>query len=65
MKNVCHCCRPPKNQKKRSLFKSLAATKFFQRTELDWVEVGLQVCSACCARNAFLSRRHLHFHPAE
>lgn len=35
--------RPPKSQKKRSLFKSLAATKFFQRTELDWVEVGLQV----------------------
>jgi pre-mRNA-processing factor 8 len=39
----CLCHRPPKNQKKRSLFKSLAATKFFQRTELDWVEVGLQV----------------------
>lgn len=39
--------RPPKSQKKRSLFKSLAATKFFQRTELDWVEVGLQVRAAC------------------
>ncbi len=21
-----------------------ATTKFFQRTELDWVEIGLQVC---------------------
>lgn len=35
----------PKSMKKRSLFKSLAATKFFQQTELDWVEVGLQVSS--------------------
>lgn len=51
-------CRPPKNQKKRSLFKSLAATKFFQRTELDWVEVGLQVGAAsavCCAASAVCS----------
>jgi len=23
---------------------ALKATKFFQTTELDWVEVGLQVC---------------------
>ncbi|CAH8282452.1 unnamed protein product [Eruca vesicaria subsp. sativa] len=36
--------RPPKAQKKKHLFRSLAATKFFQSTELDWVEVGLQVC---------------------
>lgn len=43
----CPVARPPKSQKKRSLFKSLAATKFFQRTELDWVEVGLQVRAAC------------------
>lgn len=28
----------------KSLFKALKATKFFQSTELDWVEVGLQVC---------------------
>jgi hypothetical protein len=38
--------KPPKNMKKKSLFKALKATKFFQTTELDWVEVGLQVC--CC-----------------
>jgi pre-mRNA-processing factor 8 len=29
---------------KRNLFRTLKATKFFQVTELDWVEVGLQVC---------------------
>ncbi|CDY51887.1 BnaC01g41280D [Brassica napus] len=28
--------RPPKAQKKKHLFRSLAATKFFQSTELDW-----------------------------
>jgi len=36
--------RKPKNLNKKYLFRSLAATKFFQRTELDWVEAGLQVC---------------------
>ncbi|XP_023634422.1 pre-mRNA-processing-splicing factor 8A isoform X2 [Capsella rubella] len=36
--------RPPKAQKKKHLFRSLAGTKFFQSTELDWVEAGLQVC---------------------
>ena len=38
--------KPPKNMKKKSLFKALRATKFFQSTELDWVEAGLQV-TAC------------------
>jgi hypothetical protein len=37
--------RPSKNQKKKNLFRALKATKFFQVTELDWVEAGLQVCS--------------------
>lgn len=36
--------RPPKGLKKKYLFRSLRATKFFQTTELDWVEAGLQVC---------------------
>ena len=36
--------KPPRSVKKRSLLRSLKATKFFQRTELDWVEAGLQVC---------------------
>ncbi|ORM40251.1 Pre-mRNA-processing-splicing factor 8 [Babesia sp. Xinjiang] len=34
----------PKSMKKRKLFKVFRATKFFQTTELDWVEAGLQVC---------------------
>ena len=29
---------------KKNLFKTLRETKFFQETELDWLEVGLQVC---------------------
>ena len=36
--------RPPKSQRRRNLFSQLKATKFFQSTELDWVEAGLQVC---------------------
>lgn len=34
--------KPPAG--KQVLFKALKNTKFFQQTELDWVEVGLQVC---------------------
>ena len=36
--------KAPKSMKKRSLLKAFAATKFFQHTEIDWVEAGLQVC---------------------
>lgn len=36
--------RPPKAMNKKSLFRQLKATKFFQITRLDWVEAGLQVC---------------------
>ena len=36
--------RRPKALNRKHLFRSLKATKFFQSTELDWVEVGLQVC---------------------
>jgi len=35
--------RPNKPKAKRDLFKSLKSTKFFQCTELDWVEAGLQL----------------------
>lgn len=38
--------RKPKSQSKKNLFKALKATKFFQVTELDWVEAGLQVRTA-------------------
>lgn len=31
------------SQNKKNLFRSLKATKFFQQTELDWVEAGIQV----------------------
>ena len=37
----------PKALNRKHLFRSLKATKFFQSTELDWVEVGLQVLSQC------------------
>ncbi|KAL6783719.1 PRP8 [Auxenochlorella protothecoides x Auxenochlorella symbiontica] len=54
--------RPPKNMKKRSLFKSLAATKFFQSTELDWVEAGLQVCrQGYNMLNLLIHRKHLAY----
>lgn len=43
--------RPPKAQKKKNLFKALKATKFFQVTELDWVEAGLQVRAHGCLMN--------------
>ncbi|KAJ1607668.1 Prp8 [Cryptosporidium canis] len=33
-----------KNCKKRSFLRIIQNTKFFQSTEMDWVEVGLQVC---------------------
>ena len=36
--------KPDKPKNKRSLLKSLKSTKFFQCTELDWVEAGLQIC---------------------
>ena len=36
--------RPPKGLKRKYLFPTLRKTKFFQATQLDWVEAGLQVC---------------------
>ena len=36
--------KKPKSLCKRSLFKAFSSTKFFQKTNTDWVEVGLQVC---------------------
>jgi len=51
--------RHPKNLKKKSLFKALKATKFFQSTELDWVEVGLQVRHTRHAYASFHIGNHL------
>lgn len=36
--------RPPKALSKKNLFASFRQTKFFQSTEIDWVEAGLQCC---------------------
>jgi pre-mRNA-processing factor 8 len=35
--------RPPKALNKKYLFRAFKQTKFFQSTELDWVEAGLQL----------------------
>eukprot|EP00735_Rhodelphis_limneticus_P013308 TRINITY_DN692_c0_g1::TRINITY_DN692_c0_g1_i1::g.28748::m.28748 TRINITY_DN692_c0_g1::TRINITY_DN692_c0_g1_i1::g.28748 ORF type:complete len:2358 (+),score=811.76,sp/Q99PV0/PRP8_MOUSE/82.36/0.0,PROCN/PF08083.6/1.3e-219,PRP8_domainIV/PF12134.3/8.5e-126,U6-snRNA_bdg/PF10596.4/8.9e-94,PRO8NT/PF08082.6/6.6e-81,U5_2-snRNA_bdg/PF10597.4/3.6e-69,PROCT/PF08084.6/1.3e+04,PROCT/PF08084.6/1.4e-48,RRM_4/PF10598.4/1.8e-44,JAB/PF01398.16/9.6e-08,Lipocalin_3/PF12702.2/0.43 TRINITY_DN692_c0_g1_i1:123-7076(+) len=54
--------RPPKNRKKIYLFRSLKATKFFQTTELDWVETGLQVCrQGYNMLNLLIHRKNLNY----
>ncbi|KAF6096382.1 pre-mRNA processing factor 8 [Phyllostomus discolor] len=54
--------RPPKAQKKRYLFRSFKATKFFQSTKLDWVEVGLQVCrQGYNMLNLLIHRKNLNY----
>jgi pre-mRNA-processing factor 8 len=54
--------RPPKGLNKRSLFKALKATKFFQQTELDWVEAGLQVCrQGFNMLNLLIHRKNLNY----
>ncbi|CAG0915719.1 unnamed protein product [Notodromas monacha] len=54
--------RPPKAQKKRYLFRSFKATKFFQSTQLDWVEVGLQVCrQGYNMLNLLIHRKNLNY----
>ncbi|RHN38913.1 putative JAB1/MPN/MOV34 metalloenzyme domain, ribonuclease H-like domain, PRO8NT [Medicago truncatula] len=54
--------RPPKPQQKKNLFRSLQATKFFQTTELDWVEAGLQVCKqGYNMLNLLIHRKNLNY----
>ncbi|KAF7255034.1 hypothetical protein EG68_08398 [Paragonimus skrjabini miyazakii] len=54
--------RRPKPQKKRYLFRSFKATKFFQITTLDWVEVGLQVCrQGYNMLNLLIHRKNLNY----
>eukprot|EP00981_Chlorochromonas_danica_P006074 scaffold1268_cov174-Ochromonas_danica.AAC.8 len=54
--------RPPKPVAKKSLMKALKATKFFQCTELDWVEVGLQVCKqGYNMLNLLIHRKNLNY----
>lgn len=53
---------PPKNICKRNLFRQLHATKFFQSTELDWVEAGLQVCrQGYNMLNLLIQRKKLNY----
>jgi pre-mRNA-processing factor 8 len=47
---------------KRELFKALKATKFFQSTEIDWVEAGLQVCrQGHNMLNLLIHRKNLNY----
>lgn len=54
--------RHPKNTKKKVLLRALKATKFFQATELDWVEAGLQVCrQGYNMLNLLIHRKNLNY----
>ena len=54
--------RPPKAQKKKHLSRSLQAMKFFQTTELDWAEAGLQVCKqGYNMLNLLIHRKNLNY----
>jgi pre-mRNA-processing factor 8 len=48
--------------KKKNLFRALKATKFFQTSELDWVETGLQVCrQGYNMLNLLIHRKQLNY----
>ena len=54
--------RPPKGLKRKNLFTALKKTKFFQVTELDWVEAGLQVCrQGYNMLNLLIHRKNLNY----
>jgi pre-mRNA-processing factor 8 len=54
--------RPPKSLNKKHLFRAFKHTKFFQTTELDWVEVGLQVCrQGYNMLNLLIHRKNLNY----
>ncbi|KAI9009393.1 pre-mRNA-processing-splicing factor 8 [Phycomyces nitens] len=54
--------RAPKALNKKYLFRSLKATKFFQTTQLDWVEAGLQVCrQGYNMLNLLIHRKNLNY----
>ena len=54
--------KPPKGLKRKCLFKALKKTKFFQCTELDWVEAGLQVCrQGYNMLNLLIHRKNLNY----
>lgn len=54
--------KPPAGVRKKSLFNALRATKFFQTTELDWVEAGLQVVrQGYNMLNLLIHRKNLNY----
>ncbi|KAI8905046.1 PRP8 pre-mRNA processing factor 8 [Gorgonomyces haynaldii] len=54
--------KKPKPLSKKNLFKQLKATKFFQTTEIDWVEAGLQLCrQGFNMLNLLIHRKNLNF----
>ena len=54
--------KPLPKKKKKYLLRSLKATKFFQTTEIDWVEAGLQVCrQGYNMLNLLIHRKGLNF----
>ncbi|KAK0546006.1 pre-mRNA-splicing factor 8 [Tilletia horrida] len=59
--NALHS-RPPKPVARKSLFRQLKSTKFFQTTTLDWVEAGLQVVrQSFNMLNLLIHRKGLHY----
>ncbi len=60
LNNLHH--KQPKSQNKRNLFKAFQSTKFFQLTELDWVEAGVQVCrQGYNMLNLLIHRKNLNY----
>jgi len=54
--------KPTKSMKKRNLLKIFKTTKFFHTTEIDWVEVGLQVCrQGYNMLNLLIHKRNLNY----
>lgn len=54
--------RPLKARSRKSLFKAFKQTKFFQETEIDWVEAGLQVCrQGYNMLNLLIHRKNLNY----
>ncbi|KAI9220140.1 PRP8 pre-mRNA processing factor 8 [Blastocladiella britannica] len=54
--------KPPKGMQRKDLFKQLNATKFFQTTEIDWVEAGLQVVrQGYNMLNLLIHRKNLNY----
>ncbi|OLY78026.1 Pre-mRNA-processing-splicing factor 8 [Smittium mucronatum] len=54
--------RSPRALNKKYLFRQLKATKFFQTSEIDWVEAGLQVCrQGYNMLNLLIHRKNLNY----